>query len=128
MPAIIPVLIEEKSKFYFYFSISLKSSMNIVGTPYKLVHLYLIMHSITFIALKFSDGKITVDPWHTAAKFPITIPKQWYKGTGRQILSTWEYLKYLPKKYPLFNILWCESVAPLGFIYYIFNIINFIDI
>lgn len=48
------------------------------------------------------------------AIFPNTIPKQWYKGTGIQILSLSVSLIFYPIKKPLFKILTWDRVAPFG--------------
>jgi hypothetical protein len=49
--------------------------MNIVGTPYKLVHLYFDTASIAFMALKVCDTKTLVAPLTMPPTIP-TLPKQ----------------------------------------------------
>ncbi len=61
--------------------------MNIVGTPCRAVHWYLVTVSRVSLALNPYPVYIIVDPKLSAARLPITIPKQWYNGTDNAILS-----------------------------------------
>ncbi len=51
--------------------------MNIVGTPYKVVHLCFSMASRAVAASKPAEGRHTAAWLQKAARLHITIPKQW---------------------------------------------------
>ena len=55
-----------------------------------------------------------VAPCVTQARLPSTMPKQWYSGTGMHNRSSGVRRMHSPMKKPLFRILRCVSVAPLG--------------
>jgi hypothetical protein len=73
-------------------------SINIVGTPYRAVALCVSTASMLLVPLKTKFGNKTADPNVKAARLPITIPKQWYNGTGRHIISLEFKLSLLPMK------------------------------
>jgi hypothetical protein len=87
-PAMIPVLREERLYFSGLPSYTRKYSENIVGTPYMAVHLYFDTASKAIFGSNPSQTKVCSDPLVAAAKLPRIIPKQWYIGTGIQILSS----------------------------------------
>jgi len=77
-PATIPLL--KFSRLYFLCFASyktLKYSINIVGTPYKLVALYFYAASRLFYGSNPSPTIVIAAPLVSAAKLPMTIPKQW---------------------------------------------------
>ena len=72
--------------------------MNIVGTPNRLVALPCSTASSTDCGLKTGPAMIVVAPWVMAPRFPITMPKQWKKGTGMTTLSWSVYCRVSPTK------------------------------
>ena len=61
----------------------LKIEINIIGTPYKAVHLYFWITSMHIFGSNDSLGKTIQLPCDKAANAPKTEPKQWKKGTGK---------------------------------------------
>ena len=53
-------------------------------------------------------------PCVSTARLPSTMPKQWYSGTGMHRRSASVSFIASPMKKPLFRMLRCVSVAPLG--------------
>lgn len=53
-------------------------------------------------------------PCVTQARLPMTMPKQWYSGTGMHRRSSGVRRMASPTKKPLFRMLRWVSVAPLG--------------
>ena len=78
LPAIIPVLIYEKSVFGK--SGCSKRAINIVGTPWNAVILSALMQAKAGFGEKYGSGKI-VPPCVIVAVIARTIPKQWNIGT-----------------------------------------------
>lgn len=58
--------------------------MNMVGTPYSAVHRSLATAASVLSASNVSLGKTSVAPCVMAASDAMTMPKQWYIGTGTQ--------------------------------------------
>ena len=71
----IPVRSEERS--YSAKSGSASSAMNMVGTPYSDVHFSSCTACSVAAGSKPGAGITTQAPCEVAARFPITIPKQW---------------------------------------------------
>ena len=90
------------------------SAMNMVGTPCRPVQRSACTVSNTVRASKPSFGYTMALPWVRQARLPSTIPKQWYMGTGIHSLSAGVSCIHSPIKKPLFRMLRCVSVAPLG--------------
>ena len=64
------------------------SAMNMVGTPYRLVHLSPATASRTSAGLNPGPGRMIADPCVVQARVPSTMPKQWYRGTGMHTRSS----------------------------------------
>ena len=84
-PAIIPVRRDEKSVLAK--SAWASWAMNIVGTPNRLVQRSAATARSVAPASKAAAGYTMQAPWLVAARLPITMPKQWYSGTGMQTRS-----------------------------------------
>ena len=61
--------------------------MNIVGTPYRLVQRSSAHARSVASGSNVSAGYTMQAPLDVHARLPITIPKQWYSGTGTQTRS-----------------------------------------
>ena len=85
-----------------------------VGTPNSAVHCSSCTVSSTLSGSNASSGNTMVAPWLTQPRTPITIPKQWYSGTGMHKRSLSVNFIVSETKYPLFRILKWVRVAPLG--------------
>ncbi len=88
--------------------------MNIVGTPYSAVQRSSCTACSVVTGSNAGAGNTTAAPWLNAPSTPITMPKQWYIGTGMHSRSSWPTSITSVTKYPLLRMLWCDSVAPLG--------------
>src|SRR3990172_12441836 len=85
-----------------------------VGTPYRAVHCSSATACSVFSGSKESFGYTAAAPCVRHPRFPITIPKQWYKGTGIQSLSFSVNNMVSQTILPLFRIFLWDRVAPLG--------------
>ena len=65
-------------------------------------------------ALKASPQRTIAAPFVTQPSVPIAIPKQWYKGTGRQSRSFSEKRIRSGTNRALFTMFMWVSVAPFG--------------
>src|SRR5471030_1629281 len=64
-------------------------------------------------ALKAAEGSTTAAPVQAAATVPMTQPKQWKSGTGRQMLSASVRRMYSAMNAPLLTMLRCVRTTPL---------------
>ena len=74
-PAMIPVRSDDRSNVSKPWSAS--SAMNIVGTPYSEVHDSAATASRVAFGSNEGAGITMHEPWVVAARFPMTMPKQW---------------------------------------------------
>ena len=88
--------------------------MNIVGTPCTAVQRSASIAVRTARGSKPAAEYTIVAPCTTQARFDITMPKQWYSGTGTQSRSASLNPVLRPTKYALLTRLRCDSVAPFG--------------
>src|SRR5687767_10218117 len=84
-PAITPVRNDDRSKDEKSGWSSI--AMNIVGTPYTDTHRSSWIACSVAPGSNASAGYTMVAPRDVQPRLPITIPKQWYSGTGTHSLS-----------------------------------------